>query len=152
MNRLRAWLERGRPWLGAALLLAAGLSIAMLLYEGSRAPAAVGLPGFRGADKVLHFGAHFWVSALMYWGFALQRKPATPRTRIAVAVIVVLAIDVPAGVAVEYIQSSLGSAHGRVFDWKDVTANILGTVVAVTASLAIAHRVFRMPVNQPELR
>lgn len=141
MKLLRDWLTQGRPALGAALLLVAGASIAMLLYEGSRAPAAAGLPSFRGADKVLHFGAHFWVSALMFWGLVLQRKPAETRRRILFAALATLAIDIPAGIAVEFIQSSLGSAHGREFDWKDVAANVLGALAAVGAGYFTFRRI-----------
>ena len=131
MSRFREWLTQGRPVLGAALLFASVLSTGMLLYEGSGAPAAAGLPRFAGADKLLHFGAHFWVSTLMFWGLAFQRVPADTRKRLLIAALLVLTIDLSGGIAVEFIQSSVGSAHGRVFDGKDVAANALGTVAAL---------------------
>ena len=152
MSRLREWICTGRPSLGAALLLVSAASIAMLLYEGSRAPAAAGLPSFRGADKVLHFGAHFWVSALMFWGLVFQRIPAALRPRILSSAVIVLAIDITAGIAVEGIQASLGASHGRVFDWKDVAANVLGAGAAVTISLLAALRLARTPVIATDLR
>ncbi|MBZ0134928.1 MAG: VanZ family protein [Planctomycetes bacterium] len=124
----------------------------MLLFEGSRPPAAAGLPGFRGADKMLHFGAHFWVSALMFWGLAFQRRPRKRRSRMIAAATIVLALDLAAGIAVEYIQLFIGGAYGRVFDWNDVAANVLGASVALALCAAIAQRMFRTPVIQPELR
>ena len=143
MSRFREWLAEGRPKLGAALLFASVLSIAMLLYEGSGAPAATGLPRFAGADKLLHFAAHFWVSTLMFWGLAFQRVPVDARKRFVIAALIVLAVDLSGGIAVEFIQSSVGSAHGRVFDGKDVAANALGTVAALLVSLATSIRLTR---------
>lgn len=143
MKRLGEWLWQGRPALGAALLLLSVASISMLLVEGARAPASVGLPRFRGADKLLHFAAHFWVSLLMFWGLALQRRPQSTARRLVAAALLVLAVDVTAGIAIEYIQMTLGSSYGRVFDGKDVAANVLGTLAALLGSLFLALQSLR---------
>lgn len=136
MRRFREWLQQGRPVLGAALLLLSLTSIAMLMIEGAGPPGKANVPTFRGADKLLHFGAHFWVAGLMYWGLVLQRHPANPRKRALWAAIAVLLIDATAGIGIEFVQLSVGGPHGRVFDWLDVAANIAGAAAGVAISYA----------------
>jgi hypothetical protein len=137
----RDWLLQGRPRLGFALLALALASILMLLYEGSRPPADLGLPSFRGLDKLLHFGAHLWVSGLMFAGLVLLGRPAVPKPRVCVAALVVLAIDGLSGLSVELVQAA--GSNGRVFDWMDLAANLVGTVVALTAGTLAVLRITR---------
>ena len=139
----RQWLASGRPRLAIALLVLAAASILMLLYEGARAPADLGLPTFRGLDKVLHFGAHLWVSALLFAGIVLFGRPAAIRTRLIVAALVVMAIDGLSGLAVELVQAY--GNQGRVFDWIDLAANLAGTLVAIAAGAFAALRLTRAP-------
>lgn len=135
------WLVTGRPRLAIALLALAALSIGMLLYEGSRAPADIGLPPLKGLDKLLHFAAHFWVSVLMFAGLMLLGRPAALRKRTLLAAVAVLLLDGLAGLAVELVQASLGK--GRVFDWKDLAANLAGTACALAAGALAALRLAR---------
>jgi hypothetical protein len=139
----RHWLVAGRPRLAIALLVLAFASILMLLYEGSRAPADLGLPSFRGLDKVLHFGAHLWVSGLMFTGAVLFGRPPAMHRRLWVAALIVLAVDGLAGLGVELVQAA--GSQGRVFDWKDLAANIAGTVAAIAIGTLAAVRLTRAP-------
>jgi hypothetical protein len=127
----RHWLVNGRPRLAVTLLVLACASILMLVYEGSRAPADLGLPSFRGLDKLLHFGAHLWVSGLLFAGLLLFGRPAAMRRRVLLAALTVLAVDGLAGLAVELVQAA--GDKGRVFDLKDLAANLAGTLVAIIA-------------------
>lgn len=122
---------RPRPQLGLALLVLAAVSIVMLLLEGSGAPAETGLPRVRGLDKLLHFGAHFWVASLLFWGGLLLGRPADFQHRRTLWTLLVLVLDASAGVGIELVQLYAGAAHGRVFDWKDVSANLAGMAVAL---------------------
>jgi hypothetical protein len=135
------WLVTGRPKLAIALLALAGLSILMLLYEGSRAPADLGLPSFRGLDKLLHFGAHFWVSSLMFAGLILFGRPAGLRPRVWLAAAAVLLVDGLSGLMVELVQAHI--ATGRTFDWFDLAANLAGTCVALAAGVPAVRRMGR---------
>jgi VanZ family protein len=135
MNRPPAWLAEGRPVLGAALLSVFALSVALLLYEGTRPPTDV--------DKLLHLAAHFWTSTLLYWGLMLTGRPPDPRRRLIGAATIVLGIDLTAGVAIEYMQLFVGSDHGRVFDGKDIGANALGTVAALLLAVTVSGRLMR---------
>jgi VanZ family protein len=143
MNRPPAWLAEGRPVLGAALLSVFALSVALLLYEGTRPPTDVGLPRVAGLDKLLHLAAHFWTSTLLYWGLMLTGRPPDPRRRLIGAATIVLGIDLTAGVAIEYMQLFVGSDHGRVFDGKDIGANALGTVAALLLAVTVSGRLMR---------
>jgi hypothetical protein len=137
----RHWLVDGRPRLAAALLVLACASILLLVYEGSRAPADLGLPSFRGLDKLLHFGAHLWVSSLMFAGLVLFGRPAAMRRRVLIATLAVLAVDGLAGLAVELVQAA--GDKGRVFDLKDLAANLAGTIVAIVAGAVASLRIAR---------
>lgn len=135
---IRRWLAEGRPRLAVALLALAVVSMLMLLYEGSRPPAQLGLPSFRGLDKLLHFGAHLWVSSLLFAGLVLLARPRAFRLRLRLMALVVLLFDGLAGLGVELVQAGLGP--GRVFDWRDLAANLAGTLVAVCAGWLLARR------------
>jgi hypothetical protein len=137
----RHWLVAGRPRLAIALLVLACASILMLLYEGSRAPADLGLPSFRGLDKLLHFGAHLWVSSLMFAGLLLFGRPAAIRRRVLLAALAVFTVDGLAGLAVEVVQAA--GDKGRMFDLKDLAANLVGTVVAIVLGAAVCLRIAR---------
>ncbi|MCA8910568.1 MAG: hypothetical protein KDB82_02595 [Planctomycetes bacterium] len=137
------WLAEGRPRLGLALLLLAVLSMAMLLFEGARPAASAGLAPFPHFDKVLHFGAHCWVASLLFAGGMLLARPAGLRRRLRVWIVVVLLLDGLAGVAVEYVQLWLGARYGRQFDWKDVVANLSGTVFALVAGFIVSFLLMR---------
>jgi hypothetical protein len=117
---------RPRPPLGVALLALAAVSICMLLLEGGGAPTQAGLPRVRGLDKLLHFGAHFWVASLLFWGGLLLGRPLDFKRRRNFWTLLVLVLDAAAGVGIELVQLYVGAAHGRVFDWKDVSANLAG--------------------------
>lgn len=147
MNRppRRQWLNDGRPWLGCFLIALAVISIAMLLFEGSRASASSGPAPFRHFDKVLHFGAHGWVAGLLFAGGMLLGRPGPVRKRAFVWAGLVLLLDAAAGVAVEFTQKWLGAAHGRHFDWKDVTANVCGAAFAVGAGCLTVLLLSRPP-------
>ncbi|MCB9893810.1 MAG: VanZ family protein [Planctomycetes bacterium] len=138
MSFVRRWLIDGRPRFGIALLVLAAASIGMLLIEGARPPAAAGLKPFPHFDKVLHLGAHGWSSGLLFWGGVLLGRPRPIRRRVRLWAALVLTLDALAGVAVEFVQLWFGSNYGRQFDWKDVVANILGTLIAVVASAMLA--------------
>ncbi len=128
-----------RPQLGLVLLVLAGASIAMLLLEGSGAPAEAGLPRVRGLDKLLHFGAHFWVASLLFWGGLLLGRPAEFHRRRTLWTLLVLVLDAGAGIGIELVQRHAGASHGRVFDWKDVSANLAGMVVALGVGWAASR-------------
>ncbi|MCB9934225.1 MAG: hypothetical protein H6840_00905 [Planctomycetes bacterium] len=125
-----------RPQLGVVLLALAGISIAMLLLEGAGAPAEAGLPAVRGLDKLLHFGAHFWVASLLFWGGLLLGRPLDFNRRRKLWTLLVLLADSAAGLTIELVQLQLGATHGRVFDWKDVSANIAGMAAALAVGWA----------------
>ena len=137
------WLAEGRPRLGLALLLLALLSMAMLLFEGARPAASVGLAPFRHFDKVLHFGAHGWVAGLLFAGGILLARPADLHRRLRVWAVTVLLLDGLAGVCVEFVQLWLGSRYGRQFDWKDVVANLCGASFAVFTGYVLVVLVTR---------
>jgi membrane associated rhomboid family serine protease len=130
------WLHQGRPRLGLVFLAAALVSTGMLLIDGARPPHSTQAP-FSHFDKVLHFGAHGWISALLFTGLVLLARPrALLRRAWLVATAVVLA-DGLAGVGVEVVQYTLGAEHGRQFDWKDIVANLGGTLCAVVGGLLV---------------
>lgn len=128
-----------RPQLGVALLALAAVSIALLLLEGSGAPAEAGLPRVRGLDKLLHFGAHFWVASLLFWGGLLLARPVDFHRRRTLWTLLVLVLDAGAGIGIELVQRYAGASHGRVFDWKDVIANLAGTACALGAGWAASR-------------
>lgn len=137
MNRRpRQWLIDGRPRLGLVFLAGAVASGVVLLAEGVGPGYPAGAP-FRHFDKLLHFGAHAWISALAYTGLVLLGRPASPRLRAWLAAVVVLVADGLTGITVEFVQYTLGAEHGRVFDWKDIAANLAGTIAATGTGLAI---------------
>ncbi len=130
-----------RPRLGVVLLFGGLASIALLMVEGSGAPGSTGLHLPRHFDKLLHFGAHLWVSTLMFWGLVLLGRPRRVPLRVGLACGLVLLADGLSGVAVEWVQATLGAGHGRQPDVKDVIANLLGTSVALAGGVAvIIHR------------
>lgn len=133
-----AWLLEGRPGRARGLLIGAATSIVLLVYEAAQPGAVANItPPIRHFDKVMHFGAHFWIALLAYWGLVLMGRPHEVRRRGWLFAGVVLLVDTAAGIGVELTQASLGAAHGRVFDWKDVIANIAGALAAVAASLGV---------------
>ena len=50
------------------------------------------------------------------------------------------ALDGFSGVAVEFVQLWLGTQYGRQFDWKDVIANVAGSLLALGISVPLALR------------
>jgi hypothetical protein len=137
----RHWLIAGRPRFAIVLLALASASILLLFYEGSRAPADLGLPSFRGLDKLLHFSAHLWVSSLMFAGLVLFGRPAAMRRRVFLAALTVLTVDGLAGFAVELVQAA--GDRGREFDLKDLAANLAGTAVAIALGVFVTLRLVR---------
>lgn len=133
-----AWLLEGRPGRARGLLIGAATSIVLLVYEASQPGGVAGLtPPIPHFDKIMHFGAHLWIALLAYWGLLLMRRPTDVRRSAWLIAGIVLTVDTIAGIGVELAQASLGAAHGRVFDWKDVIANVAGACTAVAASLGV---------------
>ncbi len=132
MTEARRWFN---PRLAAVMLLGAFVSAGMLLWDASRPSARLGGPKIPHFDKLLHFGAHFWLTSLLVWGVVLATRRLCV-TRICVAA---LLTDFALGVAVEYVQKLLGAEHGRVFDWWDVAANTTGALAAVVACWLVAR-------------
>lgn len=88
---------------GAALLLG-------LVFDGEQVPIN---------DKILHTGMFFLMSFSLYWIVDLSRRRAVQLTAAAMVL---------ASVASEYAQWLLTT---RLFDAKDIGANLLGSAVGV---------------------
>lgn len=139
----KALLE-GRPRLAALLLAGGAACFVLLVLEGSGAAAQgeLPLPAMAHRDKLLHFGAHLWITSLLLWGLALLGSgPA--RGRVLRALAMALALDLGAGLAIELAQATMGAAHGRVFDLWDVAANAAGALAAGGLFLVMALRLTR---------
>jgi VanZ family protein len=138
LRQLGSALQQGRPKAGLALLGLAALSVIVLVIEGTR-PSSGLSPRIPHFDKVLHAGAHGFVTLALAAGLALVR----PRPSLWPTALAAFAIDSAAGVVVEFAQLWLGAQHGRQFDGWDVAANVSGAGAAVILFLYVARAAAR---------
>lgn len=120
----------------------------MLLVDGARPPARVlHAPGIPYFDKILHLGAHGFLTLLL----ALAALLASRRrfsARFAPALLGAFAADSLLGLAVELTQYFHGRAFGRQFELADLAANALGAALAIYLVRVVVRRVLRAYINE----
>jgi VanZ family protein len=98
-----------------------------LLLVGSAVPLPPGRNpdfGLLGPDKFLHLAGHAWLTAALVRAIDAEDGPTCRGAALAVA------LSVGYGLATERLQEAV---PGREFEWPDVLAGLLGSVLVVLA-------------------
>ncbi len=134
------------PRLGFGLLLAGVASGVLLLVEGAGRPMAAVLvgPDVSHFDKLLHAAAHAWLATLFFLGSYLLGWPRARLPRAATCATLTFTLTMLLGTAVEMVQAHVGALHGRVFDFRDIAADALGSGLAILFWLVVVWRVPRL--------
>ena len=75
------------------------------------------------ADKLCHFGAYLWLSALPFFGFGRGKQALAGAL-----------LMIPLGIVLECIQAFV---PGRFFSGADMLANSLGVLLGILATLKV---------------
>ncbi len=88
------------------------------------------------SDKVYHFVSYILMAVFWLW-FLNTAQNKTSYTSISLIILSIIVY----GIIIEYLQLSL--TNYRMFDWNDVIANILGTVLGLILFFTFRKIIFR---------
>lgn len=118
------------------LLLYIGLLFYLSLIPGSSFDKFSYFSGIINFDKVVHAMMHFGLWSLIVW--ALKGPGKLVRNRWAIFTFSLFAVFT-IGVIIELLQGYVGRSD---LDWADVSANVLGALVAWGCWLALENKLF----------
>jgi VanZ family protein len=109
-----------KPWLRKTIAILYLVTIAVISLIPSH-----DLPQFtkfKDIDKVIHVCMYMGLSFLACWSFGIRRDRMKP-------LYFMLAVVFMYGVLMEILQRTMH--NGREFDFKDMVANLMGTIVGI---------------------